>query len=71
MLVGDPESLGLRARVRPGMTGLWQVANRTSNTSVEDMLPFDLDYVRTFSFWRDVLILLRTIPVVIRGTGAF
>jgi Undecaprenyl-phosphate galactose phosphotransferase WbaP len=60
----------LYQRVRPGITGLWQVSGRT-NVSYADRLHYDEYYVRNWSIWLDIYILLRTIWVVIRGEGAY
>jgi lipopolysaccharide/colanic/teichoic acid biosynthesis glycosyltransferase/glycosyltransferase involved in cell wall biosynthesis len=49
-----------RLEVRAGMTGLAQVRGWRGNTSVEERLRSDLDYIDNWSFWSDVLILLRT-----------
>jgi lipopolysaccharide/colanic/teichoic acid biosynthesis glycosyltransferase len=70
MLVGDPQDLARRAAVRPGITGLWQINARASNTRIDDMLGFDLDYVRRCSFKTDMIILMKTIPAVLSGNGA-
>lgn len=56
--------------VKPGITGLWQVSGR-SNLSYEDRARLDLEYVRARSFWKDVQLLLRTIPAVLLKKGAF
>jgi lipopolysaccharide/colanic/teichoic acid biosynthesis glycosyltransferase len=58
-----------RARVRPGLTGLWQVSGR-SNLSFEDMIQLDLEYIQTRSFSLDVSIILETPMPVLRGVGA-
>lgn len=55
---------------RPGLTGLWQVSDR-SLTRYERKIWFDMIYARRCSFLLDVSILLRTIPTVLRGRGAF
>jgi len=55
--------------VKPGITGLWQVKARGQASFVE-MLEMDIEYVRTRSFWLDLKVLLRTIPVLISGRGA-
>ena len=70
MLLGNPEDLALRASVRPGITGLWQVNARDRNTRIKDMIEFDLQYVRRCSLGTDVHILLKTIPAVLSGQGA-
>ncbi len=55
--------------VRPGITGLWQVEGR-SKTSFDDMVRLDLRYIRTWSLWLDMKILLKTVVVVVRLDGA-
>jgi undecaprenyl-phosphate galactose phosphotransferase len=55
--------------VRPGMTGLWQVSGR-SDTSYERRVQLDTWYVDNWSFWHDIIVLLRTIPTVLGGEGA-
>jgi exopolysaccharide biosynthesis polyprenyl glycosylphosphotransferase len=55
--------------VRPGITGLWQVQGR-SKLAFDDMVRLDLQYIRNWSLWLDIEILLKTIVVVIRGDGA-
>ena len=71
MLEGDQEFRRVRALVRPGLTGLWQLRDRANNTSAAAMRPHDLEYIQRFSLGLDFLILLRTIPAVLAGKGAF
>jgi lipopolysaccharide/colanic/teichoic acid biosynthesis glycosyltransferase len=52
-----------RFGVVPGMTGLWQVSGK-NETTFEEMILLDLEYVRRRSFWTDVKILLRTGPAL-------
>jgi lipopolysaccharide/colanic/teichoic acid biosynthesis glycosyltransferase len=59
-----------RLRVKPGMTGLWQVSGR-SELPFEDMVRLDLYYIENWSLWLDIKIMLRTVPVVIFGSGAY
>lgn len=59
-----------RLRVLPGLTGLWQVSGR-SNLSFEEMVMLDTYYVGHWSLGLDIKIILRTIPAVIRGDGAY
>lgn len=59
-----------RLEVLPGVTGLWQVSGR-SDLSFEDMVRLDIYYIENWSLWLDILILLRTIPAVISGKGAY
>ncbi|MGE0200248.1 MAG: sugar transferase [Candidatus Melainabacteria bacterium] len=60
----------LRFKVMPGMTGLWQVSGR-SNLKFEEVCKLDLHYTLHWSLMRDLLILLRTFPVVLKKQGAF
>jgi lipopolysaccharide/colanic/teichoic acid biosynthesis glycosyltransferase len=59
-----------RLRVRPGMTGLWQVSGR-SDLSWEESLRLDLRYVDNWSLALDLSILWRTWRAVLRGSGAY
>jgi len=59
-----------RLRVRPGITGLWQVSGR-SLLPFEEMVRLDIYYIENWSLWQDFKILLKTIPVVLFGTGAY
>jgi exopolysaccharide biosynthesis polyprenyl glycosylphosphotransferase len=58
-----------RLDLTPGITGLWQVLGRTS-ISFEEMVKLDYLYVTNWSLWGDVRLILRTLPVVLRRTGA-
>jgi lipopolysaccharide/colanic/teichoic acid biosynthesis glycosyltransferase len=55
--------------VRPGITGLWQVSGR-SGTTYEHRVALDCKYVRELSFANDLQILVRTVGVVLRQSGA-
>jgi exopolysaccharide biosynthesis polyprenyl glycosylphosphotransferase len=59
-----------RLEALPGMTGLWQVSGR-SNLSFDEMVMLDIYYVENWSPGMDIAILLRTIPKVIIGEGAY
>ena len=59
-----------RLRVKPGLTGLWQVSGR-SNLSWEESLRLDLRYVDNWSLVLDLQILLRTARAVLGGSGAY
>jgi exopolysaccharide biosynthesis polyprenyl glycosylphosphotransferase len=56
--------------VKPGCTGLWQVTGR-SKTSFDDMVRLDLNYVRNWSIWLDLKILIRTPWVMVSGDGGY
>ncbi len=66
-----PEMDGQEAvilRVRPGITGIWQVTERNAST-FEQRVKLDVEYVRSWSPWLDLYVLARTVPVVFGGTG--
>lgn len=56
--------------VRPGITGLWQVMGR-NDTSYGQRVLLDAWYVRNWSLWHDLVILLKTVPAVLRRSGAY
>jgi Undecaprenyl-phosphate galactose phosphotransferase WbaP len=66
----SPGFLELRLRVRPGITGLWQITIRSAGTT-RDQESFDSYYIRNWSVWLDLYILSRTIAAVVSGRGAF
>ncbi len=57
-------------RVRPGITGLWQISGR-NDTNYEDRVSYDFFYVSNWSVWFDIWILMRTVPVVLFRKGAY
>jgi lipopolysaccharide/colanic/teichoic acid biosynthesis glycosyltransferase len=57
-----------RLHVAPGITGLWQVEART-DPSFESYINLDKHYVDNWSVWLDLKILVKTISVVVAGTG--
>jgi exopolysaccharide biosynthesis polyprenyl glycosylphosphotransferase len=58
-----------RFSIRPGITCLWQVNGRSA-ISFEKWMQLDLQYMDEWSFWLDLKILARTIPAVLKGSGA-
>lgn len=60
----------LLQKVRPGMTGLWQVSGR-SKVSYERRVALDVHYIMNWSIWMDYYILLKTLPEIISGKGAY
>jgi lipopolysaccharide/colanic/teichoic acid biosynthesis glycosyltransferase len=59
-----------RLSVKPGLTCLWQVSGRNNVRDFKDWVRLDLEYIDNWSLWLDLKILVRTIPVVVLGTGA-
>jgi len=59
-----------RYLVLPGITGLWQISGR-SNLDFDDLVRLDFYYLENWSIWLDISILLKTIPAVLRGRGAY
>jgi lipopolysaccharide/colanic/teichoic acid biosynthesis glycosyltransferase len=57
--------------VTPGITCLWQVNGRSHITSFAEWAALDIRYIREWNLWLDARILLRTIPAVLRGRGAY
>jgi Undecaprenyl-phosphate galactose phosphotransferase WbaP len=56
--------------VRPGLTGLWQVSGR-NDIDYESRVQMDSWYVRNWSFWMDISMLIKTVKVVLEKTGAY
>ncbi|MBI2119607.1 MAG: sugar transferase [Elusimicrobia bacterium] len=67
---GNPEWAKKRFRILPGITGLWQVSGR-ADLSYEEMMRLDIYYVENWTPGLDLKILLKTIPVVLFGKGAY
>jgi exopolysaccharide biosynthesis polyprenyl glycosylphosphotransferase len=59
-----------RLEVTPGLTGLWQVSGRSSLT-FDEMVMLDIYYIENWSLALDLKILLKTIPAVLAGSGAY
>jgi len=59
-----------RLSVKPGLTCLWQVSGRNNVRDFRDWVRLDLEYIDNWSLWLDFKIIVRTIPVVLAGTGA-
>lgn len=56
--------------VKPGLTGLWQISGR-ADLSYEDRVRLDMYYIRNYTIWLDLKILLQTVWVVLQGKGAY
>ncbi len=59
-----------RFSMKPGITCLWQVNGR-NNIAFEDWMKLDLEYLDNWSLWLDAKILMKTVPVVLFGIGAY
>ena len=68
-LVRYPHQQEVLARVRPGITGLWQVSGR-HRTTFERRLELDVYYVENYSIWLDLHVLMRTVWIVMKADGA-
>ena len=66
----DDVSHRRRLSVKPGLTCLWQISGRNEVKDFKDWVRLDLEYIDHWSIWLDLKIILRTIPVVLVGTGA-
>ncbi len=64
------DKLSLYSKVTPGLTGMWQVSGR-NDISYEERVNLDAYYVRNWSVWLDIYILLKTVWVVFIGEGAY
>jgi lipopolysaccharide/colanic/teichoic acid biosynthesis glycosyltransferase len=58
-----------RFSIQPGLTCLWQINGRSS-IGFDDWMKLDIQYMDEWSLWLDVKILARTIPAVLKGSGA-
>jgi exopolysaccharide biosynthesis polyprenyl glycosylphosphotransferase len=65
----DQDWVRRRFSVRPGITCLWQVNGRSS-VSFHEWMKLDIRYIDNWSLWLDLEILVKTIPAVLRGSGA-
>jgi lipopolysaccharide/colanic/teichoic acid biosynthesis glycosyltransferase len=54
-----------RFETKPGLSGLWQVSDRTART-FNEMMRLDISYVKKMSFWLDAVIILKTFPAIIQ-----
>jgi len=62
--------ISLYERVRPGITGLWQISGR-SHTTFAERVSYDEWYIKNWTVWYDLVIMLQTVWVLIRGQGAY
>jgi lipopolysaccharide/colanic/teichoic acid biosynthesis glycosyltransferase len=59
-----------RLEILPGITCIWQISGR-SDIPFREQVVLDKEYIRGQGFWKDVLILMKTIPAVVSGKGAY
>lgn len=59
-----------RLLVKPGLTGAMQISGR-GDLSFDERMKLELDYIENYSIWRDLVILLKTVPAVLSGRGAY
>ena len=59
-----------RLAIKPGITGMWQVSGRNNITDFEEVVELDTKYILNWSFKLDILILLKTVLIVLKGRGA-
>jgi lipopolysaccharide/colanic/teichoic acid biosynthesis glycosyltransferase len=59
-----------RFEVKPGLTCIWQVQGR-SDVTFEEWMKMDVEYVESRSLWLDLKLLVKTIPAVLSGRGAY
>jgi lipopolysaccharide/colanic/teichoic acid biosynthesis glycosyltransferase len=59
-----------RLHVKPGLTCLWQISGR-SDLPFETQVSLDMQYIQSQTIWQDFLIVLKTIPAVLFGRGAY
>jgi len=58
-------------KVKPGITGIWQTSGRSDVEDYEERISLDIYYVRNWSLWLDIVIILKTIKSVLKRTGAY
>ena len=59
-----------RLSTKPGLTGMWQVSERSKITDFEEVVKLDTEYINHWSIGLDIRILLKTVGVVLRHEGA-
>ncbi|MBR1431931.1 sugar transferase, partial [Ruminococcus sp.] len=60
----------IRMSIKPGLTGLWQVSGRSRITDFEEVVRLDREYIENWSLLLDAKIILKTVAVVLRASGA-
>lgn len=60
-----------RLKALPGITGPWQVKARSNLLELEGVSQYDLEYLKNWSLWKDISLLILTIPKIISGSGSY
>lgn len=59
-----------RLDVKPGLTCIWQVSGR-GDIPFKEQVELDVEYIESRNFWKDIVLILKTIPAVLLGRGAY
>ena len=59
-----------RLAIKPGITGMWQVSGRSEITDFEEVVKLDTEYIENWSIGLDLRLLLKTVLVVLKGSGS-
>lgn len=59
-----------RLAIKPGLTGIWQVSGRSDIRDFEEVVRMDTEYIKNWSLWLDIKILVKTVSVVLKRKGA-
>ena len=60
----------VRLSIKPGLTGMWQVSGRSDITDFEEVVALDNKYIREWSIWLDIKILIETLGAVLGSKGS-
>lgn len=60
-----------RISIKPGITGLWQISGRSSITDFDEVVRLDTKYIDKWSIWLDIKIILKTVLIVLKKSGAY
>ena len=59
-----------RLAVKPGLTGMWQVSGRSDITDFEEVVKLDMEYIKNWNVGMDIKMILKTVLVVLKGSGS-
>lgn len=59
-----------RLATKPGLTGMWQVSGRSDITDFEEVVKLDMEYIKNWNIGMDIKIILKTVLVVLKGSGS-